>query len=195
MTLAVIVASRCCRRRGTSAGRLHAVLLAGAAPFQASTRAGCIQGSGRNCRRRDLSVCHLHIDAFRLHIVRRHRDQHGGHGGERQGRCPVLSVAPLDRHGDCGRERRGVAQRWSLQSGVTLTDTVVTEVSATARAQYLQVPADVTLTDKEVTDESDTAAAQHRQLLSDATLNQSGGHGKERHGLGPVRQIEGPMRD
>jgi hypothetical protein len=88
MMLAFIVASRCCRRRGTSACRLHALLLAGASAFQASTRAAaggtsayttcmhcCWQelprsrhrripfasiAAGRCCRRRGLSACRLH---------------------------------------------------------------------------------------------------------------------------------------
>ena len=86
MTCAFIVASRCCRRRGTSACRVQALSLAGAAAFQASTHAGCIQccwqerppagpqrmplahrripfasiAAGRFCHRRGLIACCLH---------------------------------------------------------------------------------------------------------------------------------------
>ena len=75
-----------------------------------------------------------------------------------------------------------------LLSGVTLTNTEVTAVSATAVAQYYQLLSDVTdeivtafaqycrlrsgvtSTKTEVTDVSVTAVAQYYQLLSDATL-------------------------
>ena len=86
MVCAFIVASRCCRRRGTSACRVQALSLAGAAAFQASTHAGCIQccwqerppagpqrmplahrripfasiAAGRFCHRRGLIACCLH---------------------------------------------------------------------------------------------------------------------------------------
>ena len=67
MTCAFIVASRCCRRRAPAhAACRHCrwqVL-----PLTRHRRMPVASSvAGRNGRRRDLSVCHLHIDAFRLH--------------------------------------------------------------------------------------------------------------------------------
>ena len=79
MTCAFIVASRCCRRRGTRTCRVQALSLAGAAAFQASTHAGCIQCcwqerppagpqrmplacivAGRSCRIQGIAAVRLH---------------------------------------------------------------------------------------------------------------------------------------
>ena len=58
-TLAYIVAGRCCRRLGTSACRVQALSLAGAAAFQASTRSVVSSFAGRSSRRRATIACPL----------------------------------------------------------------------------------------------------------------------------------------
>ena len=59
MLLACIVACRSCRRRGTSASRLHPLLLAGAAASEAPAHAACRDAAGRSCRQRGTNACRL----------------------------------------------------------------------------------------------------------------------------------------
>ena len=59
MLLACIVACRSCRRRGTSASRLHPLLLAGAAASEAPAHAACRDAAGRSCRPRGTNACRL----------------------------------------------------------------------------------------------------------------------------------------